>query len=189
MAIRLEDTCPKCGSHLMIREGEFGDFLACPKFPRCKFTKPLPDCDLKIYTKQLYCEKCNHTGLLPSKVLGKFSGKPIPNCFTNCECRDELERQEEDHYHPVRPEDFDFPISYDHYRSLCQLHGWHDPGSQYPSEPEPATERIVYHTHHLNSKDLDRIDQTVLRVGHLEKKIINLTTARTKKADAYTIKE
>jgi DNA topoisomerase-1 len=33
--------CPECGKgNLVIRTGKFGKFLACAKFPDCKFTKP-----------------------------------------------------------------------------------------------------------------------------------------------------
>lgn len=57
------------------------------------------------------CLKCGGRGLVPSTVLGKFSGKPIPNCFTKCECR----KEEEHEYYPrFKPSDFDFPMS----------HGW-----------------------------------------------------------------
>jgi len=46
-------------------------------------------------------------------------------------------------------DDFDFPVSYDFYRSLCQEHGWHDPGSDYPApveqqEPQEMVHRYVY---------------------------------------------
>jgi len=54
------------------------------------------------------CPLCNGKGFVPSKILGKFSGKPIAGCFSRCEC------QEDDHnYLPyLRREDFDFPCSY-----------------------------------------------------------------------------
>ena len=43
--IKVEERCPKCGSHLILREGQYGEFLACPRFPRCRFTKPCPAAD------------------------------------------------------------------------------------------------------------------------------------------------
>ena len=54
------------------------------------------------------CLKCGGSGLIPSKVLGKFSGKPIPNCWTHCECYEE----EPEHCHELTPDDYDFPMSY-----------------------------------------------------------------------------
>ena len=148
MALRLEEMCPKCGSHLMIREGGYGDFLACPRFPACKFTKPLPDSDLAIYKKPSpYCKKCNHTGLVPSKVLGKFSGKPISNCFEDCECKLSIHHD----LTRLKPEDFDFPVSYEYHRMLAQRHGWDDPGidklpaiEERPLKPSQGTSSQVY---------------------------------------------
>lgn len=139
-ALRLEETCPKCGSHLMIREGESGDFLACPRFPACKFTKPLPDNDLKIYQKPShppYCAKCNHTGLIPFKDK---KGNLIPHTFLHCDCH---EINQPDYYQVARPEDYDFPISYSYYRSLCQYHGWPDPGSCEPPEHNIDEELVM----------------------------------------------
>jgi DNA topoisomerase-1 len=34
------ETCPQCQAPLVVRLGRFGKFLACSKFPACKFTKP-----------------------------------------------------------------------------------------------------------------------------------------------------
>ncbi|HCJ91291.1 MAG TPA: DNA topoisomerase I, partial [Acidaminococcaceae bacterium] len=33
--------CEKCGREMVIREGRYGKFLACPGFPECRNTKPL----------------------------------------------------------------------------------------------------------------------------------------------------
>ncbi len=35
-----DEKCPECGANLIVRYGKFGKFLACSKFPECKFTKP-----------------------------------------------------------------------------------------------------------------------------------------------------
>ena len=47
--------CDKCGAKMVIREGKFGKFLACPNYPKCKNTKPIeedyglcPSCGGKI---------------------------------------------------------------------------------------------------------------------------------------------
>jgi restriction system protein len=34
-----ESICPECGAVLVQREGKFGKFLGCSKYPNCKFTK------------------------------------------------------------------------------------------------------------------------------------------------------
>ncbi len=110
-------------------------------------------------TNMARCLICNGTGLVPSLVLGKFSGKPIPNAYTRCECNPE----ETEHYHKTTPDDFDFPISYDYYRWVCQTYGEGDPGPDRPQEeqqPEPprTVDQIIYHhiteTHKPNEREL-----------------------------------
>jgi DNA topoisomerase-1 len=44
--------CEKCGRMMVIRQGRFGDFIACPGFPECRNTKPIIK---KIGVK---CPKC-----------------------------------------------------------------------------------------------------------------------------------
>lgn len=33
-----ENSCPRCGSNLINRNGKFGSFLGCSSYPKCKFT-------------------------------------------------------------------------------------------------------------------------------------------------------
>ncbi|HXB61865.1 MAG TPA: type I DNA topoisomerase [Acidobacteriaceae bacterium] len=46
----LEEKCPKCGKPLLQREGQYGEFIACSGFPKCKYIKqnllevPCPKC-------------------------------------------------------------------------------------------------------------------------------------------------
>jgi DNA topoisomerase-1 len=36
-----DETCVKCGRHMVIKRGRFGDFLACSGYPECKNTKSM----------------------------------------------------------------------------------------------------------------------------------------------------
>src|SRR2546430_16011774 len=36
-----EERCPNCGGPLVVRSGRFGPFIACAKYPECKFSKPV----------------------------------------------------------------------------------------------------------------------------------------------------
>ena len=36
-----QEICPECGRNLVVKNGKFGPFLACPGFPECSFTMPL----------------------------------------------------------------------------------------------------------------------------------------------------
>jgi DNA topoisomerase-1 len=51
--------CEKCGSDMVLRNGKFGSFYACSKYPECSFTKArvrdtgvsCPKCEARIVTK------------------------------------------------------------------------------------------------------------------------------------------
>lgn len=97
-----EEICDKCGRHLVVKNGRFGRFLACPGYPECNFTKPLviempgtcPRCGgrmLKRTSKKGYayyaCEKGAECGFMTwdvpvkdrcpecGKTMFKLSGK------------------------------------------------------------------------------------------------------------------
>ncbi len=36
-----DQLCDKCGSRMIVKNGRFGKFIACPNYPQCKNTKPL----------------------------------------------------------------------------------------------------------------------------------------------------
>ena len=114
------------------------------------------------------CPICNDTGLVPSKALGVFSGKPIPNCFSRCECNPE----EEERYHPVKPSDYDYPVSYSYWRSLCKYHGWPDPGSVEAPEPEKEIKPV------FRPRPIDK------EIDQLKGGFIHLQTALNQHIDA-----
>ncbi|MCW2277954.1 DNA topoisomerase-1 [Heliophilum fasciatum] len=55
-----DQTCDLCGANLVVKMGRFGKFLACPRFPECRFTKPLleeigvtcPRCDGAVVARR-----------------------------------------------------------------------------------------------------------------------------------------
>ncbi|HEY4382413.1 MAG TPA: type I DNA topoisomerase [Acidobacteriaceae bacterium] len=48
--VQLEEMCPKCGKPLLLRDGQYGEFIACSGYPKCKYVKqellevPCPKC-------------------------------------------------------------------------------------------------------------------------------------------------
>jgi len=38
---QIDEKCEKCGSKMILKDGKFGQFLACSKYPKCKFTKAI----------------------------------------------------------------------------------------------------------------------------------------------------
>ncbi len=35
----LDETCPRCGANLVLKQGRFGEFTACTKYPECRYIK------------------------------------------------------------------------------------------------------------------------------------------------------
>ncbi len=67
--------CPTCQSPMVVRNGRFGRFLACSKYPDCKTTQPLDT--------GVTCPKCS-TGHLVEKQSRK--GKVFYSCNTYPQC-------------------------------------------------------------------------------------------------------
>jgi len=167
--------CPKCGELLILKEGRYGRFMACPKYPDCRYAKAM----WTYQNVKPYCIKCKGTGLLPFEK----NGKVIAGVSIYCECYQE----DPDHYRPVIPSDYDYPISYDYYRSLCQYHGWNDPGSDRVFEIEDRPQ-IVEHIHRTSNKELiDKLHKTQVLFNDLENRlnlhIDNSKKGRTSKYD------
>ena len=71
--------CDKCGRTMVVKSSRFGKFLACPGFPDCKNTKPMPENDIKQP-----CPKC---GSKLVKRNSKKTGKSFYGCtnYPNCD--------------------------------------------------------------------------------------------------------
>ena len=70
--------CDKCGSKMIVKTGRFGKFLACPNYPQCKNTKPMPENEISQP-----CPKCG--GKLIKRISKK--GKKFYGCsnYPNCD--------------------------------------------------------------------------------------------------------
>ncbi|GKU24767.1 type I DNA topoisomerase [Clostridium folliculivorans] len=68
--------CDKCGKMMVIKQGRFGNFLACPGYPECQNTKPIVE---EIDAK---CPLCNGNVVVKkSKKGNKFYGcSNYPEC-------------------------------------------------------------------------------------------------------------
>jgi len=90
--VPLAEKCPKCGNHLVIKQGRYGKFTACSNYPTCKYIKretlgiPCPEkgCTGEIVVRRtrkgrtfygctLY-PKCKFT------VWDKPVAEPCPDC-------------------------------------------------------------------------------------------------------------
>lgn len=70
--------CDKCnnGTMMVIREGRFGKFLACPNFPKCRNTKPI------LHPIGVKCPKCGDDILERKSKTGKvfYGCEKYPEC-------------------------------------------------------------------------------------------------------------
>ncbi|WP_423792776.1 DNA topoisomerase I [Methanocaldococcus indicus] len=69
-----EKVCPKCGSKLIIKKGIYGEFYACPNYPKCKYTESIKEVVGK-------CPKCGSNLIIKVGKYGKFIGcENYPKC-------------------------------------------------------------------------------------------------------------
>ena len=103
LEIPVEETdiiCDKCGSKMIVKNGRFGKFAACPNYPQCKNTKPLNTNistegeekaeEKKIIIADFKCEKCGSDMVQRSGKFGTFFAcSKYPECnFTKQKTRD-----------------------------------------------------------------------------------------------------
>jgi DNA topoisomerase-1 len=56
--VQLEEMCPKCGKPLLLRNGQYGEFISCSGYPKCKYIKqdlldvPCPKCGGEIAARK-----------------------------------------------------------------------------------------------------------------------------------------
>ena len=71
-----DEICDECGANMVIKYGAYGKFLACPNFPKCRFTKPYFE---KIGVN---CPKCG------SDIVKRNTkkGRPFYGCINYPDC-------------------------------------------------------------------------------------------------------
>ena len=72
-----DEVCPEHNVPMVVRIGKFGKFLACSKFPECKFTKSF---QVKINMK---CPKCQVGEVIMKRTKSKksfFGCSKYPDC-------------------------------------------------------------------------------------------------------------
>ena len=63
--------CEKCGRNLIKKWGRNGQFLACPAYPECKFSRPIADPSANVQVEGT-CPKCNSPLVAKSGRYGRF---------------------------------------------------------------------------------------------------------------------
>ena len=88
------EMCPNCGSPLVIRNGRFGEFVACSNYPKCKYIKQeerevknickCPKCDGDIVEKRTRRGKIFYGCSNYPKCDAAFWNKPIDRKCPEC---------------------------------------------------------------------------------------------------------
>ena len=74
------ETCPNCGSPLVIRKGRYGEFVACSNYPDCKYIKK----EEKTVVEICKCPNCSGTIIEKTSRKGKvfYGCNNYPKCQT-----------------------------------------------------------------------------------------------------------
>lgn len=70
--------CPLCGiGEVVVRDGKFGKFYSCNRYPECKYTAPYIE-----YVEGVVCEKCGKRVVVKKTRTGKefYGCEDYPNC-------------------------------------------------------------------------------------------------------------
>ena len=88
------EICPECGSPLVVRNGKFGEFVACSNYPTCKYIKKdevqiveicdCPNCDGKIIEKKSRRGKVFYGCSNYPKCKTAYWDKPISEKCPKC---------------------------------------------------------------------------------------------------------
>ncbi len=72
------ESCPDCGSPLVIRKGKFGEFTACSNYPTCKYIKK----EQKEIKEIVKCPECGGTIIEKTSKRGKvfYGCNNYPKC-------------------------------------------------------------------------------------------------------------
>lgn len=75
----LDRDCPQCGEgRLHVKSGRFGPFIACDRYPKCKYTEPLPT--------GITCPQCGEGDLVERRAGKGKRGRKFFGCSRYPEC-------------------------------------------------------------------------------------------------------
>ena len=74
------ESCPECGNPLVIRNGRYGEFVACSNYPSCKFIKKEEVQEIVVCK----CSKCDNGNIVEKKSR---RGKLFYGCNNYPKCK------------------------------------------------------------------------------------------------------
>src|SRR2546428_531568 len=67
-----QERCPNCGGPLIVKSGRFGPFIACAKYPECKFSKPIRRDKVPDRPTDEVCRECGAPMVIKTGRYGEF---------------------------------------------------------------------------------------------------------------------
>ncbi len=67
-----KEPCPECGGRLTVKSGRFGPFIACTKYPECRYTKPLKRDKVPDKPTDEVCAECGAPMVIKTGRYGEF---------------------------------------------------------------------------------------------------------------------
>lgn len=85
--IMTDEICPECGNQLLIRNGRFGEFIACSNFPKCHYTAKKEIPEPPVYTG-VKCPNCEN-GMIVERISkrGRSKGQKFYACDQYPTCK------------------------------------------------------------------------------------------------------
>jgi DNA topoisomerase-1 len=79
---KLDENCPECEQHLVLKLGRHGKFVGCSAYPECKYTRPLEaSAEEAQPLKDKPCPKCEHPMVKKTSGSSGFYGcSNYPEC-------------------------------------------------------------------------------------------------------------
>jgi len=67
-----KEKCPNCGGPLVVKSGRFGPFIACAKYPECRFSRPLKKNKVPDRPSDEKCQECGAPMVIKTGRYGEF---------------------------------------------------------------------------------------------------------------------
>jgi len=67
-----QEKCPNCESALVVKSGRFGPFIACTRYPECRFTRPLKRDKVPDRPTNEICKECGAPMVIKTGRYGEF---------------------------------------------------------------------------------------------------------------------
>ena len=102
--VKTDEICDRCGSHLLIRVGRFGPFVACSAYPECTNTRELEKNEPESESGEEEIEPCENCGRPMVVKRGRFGQFLACTGYPECKTTRKLIATKQGHLRAVKPD-------------------------------------------------------------------------------------